>query len=323
VTEPAPGAAVVLPGEDSARPGGLDAWLGDEAAREVVAEASDVLGRDVVPWWGDPLNLCDPVAAHLTTVVTGVAGFRSLVSAGLQPVVVAGHGVGEYAALVAAGALPLDQVVAFVDWRAEALSHAPRPSCAGMAAVVGPGAAEVASSVVAELGSGGRLAVASIDGPAQVVLSGSREELEQARSAVTAAGLDMVRLPGRAACHGPLMQSVADHLAAPLADLDWSVPVIPVIPNVDARPSRDPDRLAHCLRQHLTAPVQWEATSHALVEAGASWVVEVGTVSTLGPLIHQVHPHLPVHLAAGPGLPTPPARREQTLTGAAPTRGER
>ena len=323
MTDAARGAAVVLPGEGSARPGALDAWLRDEAAREVVTEASDVLGRDVVQWWGDPLNLCDPVAAHLTAVVTAVAGYRSLVRSGLQPVVVAGHGVGEYAALVAAGALGLDQVVAFVDLRAEALSHAPRPSCAGMAAVVGPDAAEVARSGVAEFGSGGRLAIASFDGPAQVVLSGSREELEHARSAVTAAGLDLVRLPGRAACHGPLMQSVADHLAAPLADLDWSVPAIPVIPNVDPRPSRDPERLARCLRSHLTAPVQWEATSYALVEAGASWVVEVGTVSTLGPLIHQVHPHLPVHLAAGPGLPTPPARPEQTLTGAAPTRGER
>ncbi|WP_138760061.1 ACP S-malonyltransferase [Modestobacter altitudinis] len=319
----APGAAVVLPGEDSARPGALDAWLGDEAARDVVAEASDVLGRDVVPWWGDPLNLCDPVTAHLAAVVTGVAGHRSLVAAGLQPVVVAGHGVGEYAALVAAGALPLDQVVAFVDWRAEALSHAPRPSCAGMAAVVGPGAGEVARSVVAELGAGGGLTVASLDGPAQVVLSGSREELEQARAAVTAAGLDMVRLRGRAACHGPLMRSVADHLAAPLADLDWSVPDVPVVPNADGRPTRDPDQLARCLRAHLTSPVQWEATSQALVGAGATWVVEVGPAPTLGPLIRQVHPDLPLLLATGPGALTPIAVPEPALTGPAPTGGER
>ncbi len=317
------GAAVVLPGEDSARPGALDPWLADEAARAVVAEANDVLGRDVVQWWGDPLNLCDPVAAQLTAVVTAVAGYRSLVHSGLQPVVVAGHGVGEYAALVAAGALRLDQVVAFVDLRAEALSHAPRPSCAGMAAVVGPRAGEVARSVVAELGTTGQLTVASLDGPAQVVLSGGREELARAGEVVTAAGLDMVRLRGRAACHGPLMQSVASHLAAPLAELDWSVPDVPVVPNADARPSRDPERLAHCLRLQLTAPVQWEATSYALVEAGATWVVEVGTVPVLGPLIRQVHPDLPIRLAAGPGLPTPPARTEQALTGAAPTRGER
>jgi len=322
VTALAPGAAVVLPGEDSARPHALDAWLGDEAARDVVAEASDVLGRDVVPWWGDPLNLCDPVAAHLTTLVTGVAGARSLAAAGLRPVVVAGHGVGEYAALVAAGALPLDQVVAFVDWRAEALAHAPRPSCAGMAAVVGPGAAEVARSVVTGLPAGG-LSIASLDGPAQVVLSGSREELEQARTAVTAAGLDMVRLRGRAACHGPLMQSVADHLAAPLADLDWSVPDVPVVPNADGRPTRDPDHLARCLRAHLTSPVQWETTSRALVGAGATWVVEVGPVPTLGPLIRQVHPDLPLHLATAPGALTPIALPEPELTGPAPTGGER
>jgi [acyl-carrier-protein] S-malonyltransferase len=323
VTVLAPGAAVVLPGEDSARPGALDAWLGDPAAREVVAEASEVLGRDVVQWWGDPLNLCDPVAAHLTAVVTGVAGYRSLAAAGLRPVVVAGHGVGEHAALVAAGALPLDQVIALVDCRAEALSHAPRPSCAGMAAGVGPGAPEVARSVVEELGTGAGLAVASLDGPSQVVLSGSREALEHAREAVTAAGLDMVRLRGRAACHGPLMATVADHLAAPLDELDWSVPDVPVVPNADARPTRDPDQLARCLRAHLTSPVQWEATSRALVEAGATWVVEVGAVPTLGPLIRQVHPDLAVHLATAPGVQTPLTLPEPALTGPAPSGGER
>jgi [acyl-carrier-protein] S-malonyltransferase len=116
---------------------------------------------------------------------------------------------------------------------------------------------------------------------------------------------------------------VAERLTASLGELDWSVPDVPVVPNADARPSRDPDQLARCLHRHLTTPVQWEATSHALVAAGATRVVEVGTVPTLGPLIHQVHPDLPVHLAAGPGRPAPAARPEHTLTGAAPTRGER
>jgi [acyl-carrier-protein] S-malonyltransferase len=322
VTGPLPGAAVVLPGEDGASLGALDAWLDDEAARAVVSEASDVLGRDVLQWWRDPLNLLDPVAAHLAAVLTGIAGCRSLFASGLRPVVVAGHGVGEYAALVAAGALRLDQVVELVDWRGEMLVHSPRPSRAGMAAVVGPAAGEVARALVAELGDTGSLRIACFDGPAQVVLSGWCEELTAARERVVAAGLDMVRLPGRAACHGPLVQSIAERLSASLPELDWSVPDVPVISNVDARPSRDPDRLAECLRQHLTSPVQWEATSRALVEAGATQCVEVGAVPILGPLIRQVHPHLPVHLAAGPGLPAPAARTDQTLTGAVPTRGE-
>ena len=323
MTGPFAGAAVVLQNEDGDSPGALDAWLGDEAARAVITEASDVLGRDVAAWWRDPLNIIDPVVAHLEAVVTGIAGYRSLVAHGLRPVAVAGHGVGEYAALVAAGALPLDQVVALVDWRSEMLSHGPRLSCAGTAAIVGPGAGEVARAVVADLGTTGRLTIASFDAPAQVVLSGGREELARAREAVVAAGLDLVRLPGRAACHGPLMQAVATRLAESLAELDWSVPDVPVVSNVDARPSRDPDQLARCLRQHLTSPVQWEATSRALAEAGATCFVEVGTVPVLGPLIRQVHPHLPVHLAPGPGLPAPAERTEQTLTGAAPTRGER
>jgi [acyl-carrier-protein] S-malonyltransferase len=314
--------AVVLPGESGAAPDMVDAWLADEPAREVVAVASDVLGRDVTEWWRDPHNRFDPVATQLAVVVTGVAGYRSLVHRGLRPLAVAGHGVGEYAALVSAGALELSQVVELVDWRAELFSLSPRPSCAGMAVVVGPDAAEIARSLVADVGSAGELAVASVDAPGQVVLSGSREALSRARDAVLAAGLDMVRLPGRPACHGPLMQPVAERLAAALADLDWSVPAVAVVPNVDARPSRDPDQLARCLRAHLTSPVQWEATSRALVEAGATSVVEVGTAPLLGPLIRQVHPDLPVHLASGPDVPLPTEDPEPALAGPVTTRGE-
>jgi [acyl-carrier-protein] S-malonyltransferase len=321
-----PGVAVVLPGESGAIGGMADAWMADEPARAVVDEASDVVGRDVVEWWRDALNLRDPVAAHVEVVVTGVAGYRSLTHHsltrhGLRPLAVAGHGVGEYAALVAAGALRLDQVVELVHWRAELLALSPRPDCAGMAVIVGPGAGDVARSVVAEVANGGPLAVASVDGPGQVVLSGGREELSRARDAVLAAGLAMIRLPGRAACHGPLMQPVATHLAAALADLDWSVPDVAVVPNVDARPTRDPDRLALCLRAHLTSPVQWEATSRALVEAGVTSVIEVGAVPVLAPLIRQVYPDLPVRLASGPGLHFPTEQPEPALAGPAATRG--
>jgi [acyl-carrier-protein] S-malonyltransferase len=317
-----PGAAVVLPGESSAIRGMADAWLADDCARAVADEASEVVGRDVAEWWRDGLNLLDPVAAHVEVVVTGVAGYRCLIHHGLRPVAVAGHGVGEYAALVAAGALRLDQVVELVHERAELLAMSPRPDCAGMAAVVGPGASEVARGVVEQVADGGSLTVASVDAPGQVVLAGGRDELARARDAVVAAGLAMIRLPGRAACHGPLMRPVAAHLAVPLSDLDWSVPDVAVVPNVDARPTRDPDRLARCLREHLTSPVQWEATSRALVEAGATAVVEVGAVSVLGPLIHQVHPELPVRLASGPGAPFPTEQLpEPALAGPAATRG--
>ncbi|SNS54874.1 [Acyl-carrier-protein] S-malonyltransferase [Geodermatophilus pulveris] len=315
-----PAVAVVLAGEAGVRAGAVDAWLGDEAARQVVDEASAVVGRDVATWWRDPLALsCDTTAAHVEVVVSGVAGYRSLVARGLRPVVVAGHGVGEYAALVATGALPLDQAVELVHWRAELLSLSPRPSCAGMAAVVGPGAAEVARAVVVDVGATGTLAVASVDGPAQVVLAGGCDELARAREAVLAAGLDMVRLPGRTACHSPLVATTARHLAAALADLEWSEPDVPVVPNADGRPTRDPQQLAQCLRAHLTSTVQWEATSRALVEAGATAVVEVAAVPVLGPLVRQVHPDLPVHLAAGPGTPIP---TEHATAVPVPTGGE-
>ena len=315
--------AVVFPGETGASAGMVEPWLDDPAARAVVEEASEAVGRDVTAWWHDPANLGDPVAAHVDVVVTGAAAFASMRGRGLRPLAVAGHGVGEYAALVAAGALALDQVVELVHWRAELLGLSPRPSAAGMAAVIGPGAGDVGRAVVADIGEDGSLTVASFDGPDQVVLSGTRLQLALAREEVLSMGLDFARLPGRAPCHGPLVQSVAAHLAAALADLDWSEPEVPVVPNADATPTRDPDVLARCLRTHLTSPVQWEATSRALAALGATAVVEVGVVPVLGPLIRQACPDLAVHLAKGPGysLPTDPA--EPALAGPAPTRGER
>jgi [acyl-carrier-protein] S-malonyltransferase len=314
------GVAVVFPGESGAFGGMANPWLYDPAAEAVFAEASEVVGRDVIAWWRDPLNLVDTSAAHLAVVVTGVAGFRSLAARGLRPVAVAGHGVGEYAALAASGALPFGQVVELVHWRADLLALSPRPSCAGMAAVIGPRAGDVARAVLT--GRRGVLVVACIDGPRQVVLSGDREELRRARQEVLAAGLDFVRLPGQAACHGPLMQPVADRLAPALADLDWSAPTIPVVPNAVPVPTRHPLRLADCLRAHLASPVQWEQTASELVLLGATAVVEIGSVPVLGPLIRQVHPDLPVHLVTGPRSALPSAPPEPVLAGPVPTGGE-
>ncbi|MCZ2858695.1 ACP S-malonyltransferase [Blastococcus sp. VKM Ac-2987] len=316
-------AAVVLPGESGVRPGMVDVWLADPVAAAVVDETSEVVGRDVAAWWRDPAAAADPVATHLEVVVTGIAGYRSLAARGLAPVVVAGHGIGEYAALVAAGALELTQVVELVHWRAELLAHATRPGRAGAAAVVGPGAGDVARAAVDELSDAGPLRIACCDAPGQVVLAGTSEALTRARAVVEAAGLVLVPLPGRAPCHSPLVQPVADHLAAALADLDWSVPAVCVVPNVDGEPTLDPDRLATRLRHHLTSPVQWEATSRSLVAAGATAVVEIGAVPVLGRLVRQVHPDLPISLAAGPGASVPTDPPELALAGTVPTRGER
>ncbi len=322
-----PGVAVVLPGEDGALPGMADPWLLDPVAAEVLARVSAVLGRDVAAWWRDPRALVDEEAADLAVVATGVAAYASLAARGLRPVAIAGYGVGEYGALVAAGALELEQVVELVLWRADLMALAPRPSCAGLAAVIGPGAAAVARTAVSRSEGPGELVVACIDSPVRVVLAGDREELARARWTVLGAGLDMVRLPRRAACHGPLARPVADHLARALAELDWSAPDVPVVPNADPVPTRDPARLARCLDAQLTTPIRWEETSRALVAAGAAGVVEVGAAPLLGPLVRQVHPDLPVHLATGPAsplaaaLPLAPACRP-ALAGTAPDRGE-
>ncbi|MGY1747247.1 ACP S-malonyltransferase [Blastococcus sp. SYSU D00695] len=322
-----PGVAVVLPGEGGAHPGLADPWLLDPAAAEVLDRASAAAGVDLARWWRDPLALADPEAADLEVVVVGVAACRSLAARGVRPVAVAGHGVGEYAALVAAGALELEQVVDVVRWRADLMTLAPHPSCAGMAAVVGPGAAEVARAAVARADGAGSLAVACLDGPDRVVLCGDREALARARWAVLAAGLDLVRLPGRTACHGPLARPVAEHLAGALAELDWSPPAVPVVPNADPVPSRDPERLARCLAAHLTTPVRWEETARALAAAGSAAVLEVGGAPLLGPLVRQVSPGLPVHLVTGPASPLPVALPPApapgpALAGSVPARGE-
>ncbi|MGY1708611.1 ACP S-malonyltransferase [Geodermatophilus sp. SYSU D00758] len=316
------GPALVFPGQAAARAGMVLPWLDDAAAREVFDEASDLVGRDVADWWLDPAPGADPVRAHLAVVVTGVAAARSLVTRGLVPAAVAGYGVGAYTALVAAGALRLAEVLPAVHWRAELVALTPRPSCAARAAVVGPGATDVAAAAVAAAGPGGRLVVSALDGPERVVLAGFREELDGACAEVRAAGLEWVPVPMTGVAHSPLVTVAAARLDPVLAGLTWSVPSVPVVPDTDPVPTRDTARLATALRGHLVAPVRWSEVVEVLAGT-ADALVEIGSVPTLGPLARQVCPDLPVHLATGPDTPLPLPAPAFALAGPTPARGER
>jgi [acyl-carrier-protein] S-malonyltransferase len=124
------------------------------------------------------------------------------------------------------------------------------------------------------------------------------------------------------------MQPVAEHLATALADLDWSVPAVPVVPGADGWPTTDPGRLAEGLRRQLTSPVLWADCCAALAAVGAAAVVEVGAAPVLGRLVRGNRPELAVHLAAGPGAPVPGVRPtaptpEPALAAPGPPRGER
>jgi [acyl-carrier-protein] S-malonyltransferase len=136
-------------------------------------------------------------------------------------------------------------------------------------------------------------------------MSGDSAAVDRAGDDVRDIGLRYSRLDVPGALHSPLMQAAADRLEESMASLSWSAPTIPVIPNVDAVPTRDPRRLFRLLREHLTSPVRWEATSRAFGDLHIDAVVECSGSSTLGPFIRQVNPFLPTYLLSDPRSPLP------------------
>lgn len=292
--------AVVFPGQGSLRPGMADTWLAHPAAREVFTQASAHLGYDVTERWRDRAAMSDAVVAQVAVFVCGVAAHRSLAAAGIVPVVVAGHSVGEYAALEAAGAVRFEQLLGAVLRRAELMGAASGARAGGMAAIVGPDAPSLARAAVQDCAPGEVLVVANENGPAQVVVSGTERALVAAVTLVTALGGRAIRLGVTGAFHSPLMADAARDLEPALAGLDWRTPDVTVVPNADAVATRSPDQLARALSRHVLSRVHWEQTSRVIAALGVTAVLECGAVRTLGPLINQVAPQLEVRLITGP-----------------------
>ena len=224
--------------------------------------------------------------AILTASVAAFAAVERL--AHLRPSFVAGHSLGEYSALVAAGALDFADAVRLVHQRGRFMQEAVPPGTGGMAALVGL-PREVVDEICAAASGGETCQPANWNGASQVVIAGHVGAVERAVELAKQRGAKMAKaLPVSAPFHGPLMQPAAERLAAALAHVEIRRPRVPVITNVEAAPTEDPARIRELLVRQVTAPVRWEESVQRLVELGVKQFVEVGPGRVHSGLIKRI-----------------------------------
>jgi [acyl-carrier-protein] S-malonyltransferase len=201
---------------------------------------------------------------------------------------VAGHSVGEYAALVAAGVLDFAAALRLVSRRAQLMATADADG--GMAAVIGLAREEV-QRVVDSVGRPTELVVANDNAPGQVVISGRRETLALAEEAMRTAGARrVISLPVSGAFHSPLMAGVAEELADAFESESWSDARVPVVSNVTAEPLTDADRLRALLAEQVRSPVEWVRSVERMVDDGVDTMIELGSGAALVGMVKRIAP---------------------------------
>lgn len=215
---------------------------------------------------------------------------------------VAGHSLGEYAALAAAGAIPLAATAKLLRLRGEAMQQAVKPGEGAMAALIGadPG---MAANIAAEAGEGGGLCqVANDNGGGQVVVSGTKAAVERAMGIAKARGVRRaVLLPVSAPFHCALMQPAADAMAAALADVAIAAPLVPLVANVTAEPVTDPAHVRDLLVRQVTATVRWRESVAYMASHGVSLFVECGAGKVLSGLVKRIADQATGLPVGGPG----------------------
>lgn len=293
--------AFVFPGQGSQSVGMLDAWGDHPAVVQTLAEASDALGQDV----GLLIREGPKEALALTTntqpvmLVAGVAAWRVWQhEGGAMPVALAGHSLGEYSALVAAGVLTLAQAAPLVRLRATAMQQAVPVGTGAMAAILGLDATKVIA-VCADVSSANDqngleiVEAVNFNDPAQTVIAGSKAAVDSACEALKAAGAKRaLLLPVSAPFHSSLMRPAADVLSEALAGLNFSAPQIPVLNNIDVAVQTDADAIKDALVRQAAGPVRWVECVQHLKTLGATHIIECGPGKVLAGLVRRIDPEL-------------------------------
>ncbi len=291
--------AFVFPGQGSQSVGMLDAWGTHPAVRQALSEASDALGEDL----GALIAQGPKEALALTTntqpvmLVAGVAAYRVwMAEVGVAPQVVAGHSLGEYAALVAAGSLTLAQAAPLVRSRAQAMQEAVPVGMGAMAAILGMEPERVAAlcqeiSASLDPQSGEVVEAANFNDSAQTVISGSKAAVERACELLKVQGAKRALiLPVSAPFHCALMRPAADKLAQHLAQVDLQPPAIALINNIDVAVETDPVRIRDALYRQAFGPVRWLQTVQAIKARGLEHLVECGPGKVLAGMVKRIEP---------------------------------
>ncbi|CAJ0770614.1 ACP S-malonyltransferase [Ralstonia chuxiongensis] len=283
--------AFVFPGQGSQSVGMLNTFADHPAVAATLAEASDALGQDIgkliAEGPAEELNLTTNTQPVMLTAA--VAVYRAWQAAGgPTPTVVAGHSLGEYSALVAAGAIAFKDAVPLVRFRAKAMQEAVPVGEGGMAAILGLSDDDVRAAC-AEASVAGVVEAVNFNAPAQVVIAGAKAAVEKACEIAKAKGAKRaLPLPVSAPFHSSLLKPASDRLREYLASVTVNAPVIPVINNVDVAVLSDPAAIKDALVRQAASPVRWVETVQKMKADGVTRVVECGPGKVLAGLVKRI-----------------------------------
>ena len=279
--------AFVFPGQGSQSVGMMAAYGDATVVRATFDEASNALGDDL--WQmvaeGPAEALTQTVNTQPVMLTAGIAAWRLWSEkGGKMPAVLAGHSLGEYSALVAAGVIEFKDAVPLVRLRAAAMQEAVPLGTGAMAAVLGLDNAGIAAAC-AEAAQGEIVEPVNFNANGQTVIAGHKAAVERAMEACKARGAKMAKaLPVSAPFHSSLIRPAADKLAARLAELTFKAPLIPVINNVDVEIESDPARIKDALIRQAYNPVRWVETIQKMAAMGVATVAECGPGKVLAGL---------------------------------------
>jgi [acyl-carrier-protein] S-malonyltransferase len=310
--------AFVFPGQGSQSVGMLDAWGDHPAVAETLKEASDALGEDLARLVREgpkeALSLTENTQPVM--LVAGVAAYRAWrAEGGAEPAMMAGHSLGEYSALVAAGALTLADAAPLVRFRAQAMQQAVPVGTGAMAAILGLDAQRVIEGCAEALrtfgvNSGEVVEAANFNDPVQTVIAGSQAAVDKACEVLKGMGARRaLPLPVSAPFHSSLMKPAADRLRERLAATVIQPPRIPVVNNIEVKVETDPDRIRAALYEQAFGPVRWVECIRAIQGRGVTTIVECGPGKVLAGLVKRIDGtlasasiHDPASLAEAKGL---------------------
>jgi [acyl-carrier-protein] S-malonyltransferase len=267
--------SVNFPGQGSQSVGMLDVWKQHPASAAVLDEANAVLGADLAAVCHDEAALARTETTQQAVFTADVAAFCVLQAEGLEPLTVAGHSLGEFAALVASGACDFAPLLDVVRERSLAMAAAGDARPGTMLALVGM-SPEQAAEVCDEARGDDILVVANINSQMQTVLAGEPAAIERAEALARERKAKPIRPNVAGAFHSPLMAPAKERIDAALDAVTIRVPEIPIVQNVTAQETTDPAIIEANLRVHVVSSVQWVASTARMVELGAEAVLEAG-----------------------------------------------
>jgi [acyl-carrier-protein] S-malonyltransferase len=287
--------AFVFPGQGSQSVGMLNAYADNAIVRETLQEASDALNQDIgkliAEGPAEDLNLTANTQPVMLTAA--YATFRAWQAAGgPAPAIVAGHSLGEYTALVAAGALKFRDAVPLVRFRAQAMQNAVPVGQGGMAAILGLDD-DTVREVCKEASVAGVVEAVNFNAPAQVAIAGHKAAVEKACEVAKAKGAKRaLPLPVSAPFHSSLLKPASDQLREYLASVDVQVPAIPVVNNVDVAIVNEPAGIKDALVRQAAGAVRWVECVQLMAKQGVTHVIECGPGKVLAGLTRRIDGNL-------------------------------